>query len=92
MGPHVNGLRGTPDLRCACPGADTRYVQCEEQADAEDGLCSGCRARDCPNTPLRWYLERMDDAFKLPVDQREAAMDGVRDEYIRRCQEQGEQP
>jgi hypothetical protein len=80
------------DLRCACPGADIRYVQCEELADAEDGLCSPCRARDCPNTPLHWYIERIDEAMKLPQEQWEAAMDEVRTEYIRRCQEQGEQP
>lgn len=59
------GTTGVIDLRCACPGADTRPVQCEKQADGEDGLCSDCRENNCPNSRLAQYIR----SFQELVDQ-----------------------
>lgn len=79
------------DLRCACPGVEgpARPVQCEEQADGEDGLCSNCRRRGCPNSPLGWFVQRVDEAIR---EGRQGVTDELIEEYRRRCLEAGEPP
>lgn len=81
------------NLGCRCPGMDTRYVECNNAATQEDGLCDNCRERDCPNTPLAWYMKQMEQHLdQLVAGRSDIDMDRVRDEYLRRCEEAGVQP
>jgi hypothetical protein len=76
------------DFGCRCPGADTRYVECNNAATQEDGLCDNCRERDCPNTPLAWFMRQMEAA----IADGDPVMQEIHDEYLRRCKEANTQP
>lgn len=69
-------------------------MQCEQQADGEDGLCSNCRARNCPRSPLGWFAQQVDEIMRgdMPASEWSRAFDDLHEEYERRCLEAGEQP
>jgi hypothetical protein len=80
------------DFGCRCPGADTQYVECNNAATQEDGLCDNCRERDCPTTPLAYLMRETHELISSGQPYTEGMFERINTEYLRRCKEEGVQP